>query len=195
MHFASIHCHASLYTCPTFLLDSPFPRRRPTRQQQDYQANTVAVPTVRAVPNSTRSPLDFPISLPFPFRSLSSPIDADVEADVGPTASLSLSPSHQAVHSLDNPIAMRRAPSPAPHPPLSRAHSVTPANGHSTGASGQETALSRGPSLNRQGSVAVTETVHIPPSVAPLRVWMRRNRSGSAGGGASGTRARVRLEG
>jgi hypothetical protein len=128
MQFASIHCHTSLYTCPTFLLDSPFPRRCPTRQQQDYQANTVAVPTVRDVPNSTRSPLDFPISLPFPFRSLSSPINADVEADVGPTVSLSLSPSHQAVHSLDNPIAMRRAlfchsPSPAPHPPLSRAHS------------------------------------------------------------------------
>jgi hypothetical protein len=34
----------------------------------------------------------------------------------------------------------------------------------------------------------VTETVHVPPSVAPLRVGMRRNRSGSAGGGASGYR-------
>jgi hypothetical protein len=117
------------------------------------------------------------MSLPFPFRSLSSPIDADVEADVGPTVSLSSSLSHQAVHSLGNPIAMRRAPfghspSPAPHPPLSRAHSVTPANGRSTGASGQGTALSRGPSLNRQGSVDIRNTRSLTSGhlVAAVRV-------------------------
>ena len=124
----------------------------------------------------------------------SSPVEVDIEGDVPPSTPLLSPPFHQATHSLDNPTAMRRAPfghppSPAPYPPFARAQSATPASGRSAGGPRQGAALSRGPSLNRQGSVAVMETVHLPPSVAPLRLAPRRDRSGSASAGASGYRS------
>lgn len=149
-------------------------------------------PTSRARgPHSITTPL-----APAPATSsqlASSPIEANFDTDVSPPL-LSSSPSHQTTHSLDNPTAMRyppfgHSPSLLPHPPLARAHSATPANGYSPGGFGQGVALSRGPSLNRQGSVAVMETVAMPPSVAPLRVVPRRNRSGSASAAASGYRS------
>lgn len=79
--------------------------------------------------------------------------------------------SHIATHSLDDsvissPGTIRHRPGLAmPLPPFSRAHSATPAGGRRyTTATHSEAgaALSRGPSLNRQGSVAVMETVPMP---------------------------------
>lgn len=149
-----------------------------------------ATSRTRSSSHSTVAPIT---PLPSSFQSPPSPVEVDVDTDIPPSASSPSPPSHQATHSLDNSNVLRRgpfglSPSPAPHLPFSRAQSATPAGGRSVSGP-QGAALSRGPSLNRQGSVAVMETVHVQPSVAPLRLAPRRNRSGSASASASGYRS------
>ncbi|GJJ15018.1 hypothetical protein Clacol_009291 [Clathrus columnatus] len=100
------------------------------------------------------------------------------------TTSPTSSPTHQTTHSLDDSIinspgSIHRTGLTMPLPPFSRAHSATPAGRRSTSAK-HGAALSRGPSLNRQGSVAVMETVPTTPiAPPPLRVPKSENASTS----------------
>ncbi|KAF8581957.1 kinase-like protein [Ramaria rubella] len=142
-------------------------------------------PTSRAHQGSQSKPLP-----PMTSTLTSEPMEADLEVDAEPLpASSGSSSSHQATHSLDNtngkPFGL-----PVPHPPFARAHSATltdPRPLPDPVGRGKGAMLSRGPSLNRQGSVAVMETVMTPPSVAPLRI--NRNRSGSTSVSAGGYRS------
>ncbi|KAL6305032.1 hypothetical protein BKA93DRAFT_825363 [Sparassis latifolia] len=130
----------------------------------------------RFPPHSPRSSTHLPAG-----HHSTSPAHASVS-----TISTTSSGTHQFTHSLDAALSPRRLPSPAllPTPPLiTRARSATavaePGNRNTSATAGLKT-MSRKPSLNRQATVAVMETVNstIMPPVKPF-ARIREDRSGS----------------
>ncbi|KAF8520023.1 Pkinase-domain-containing protein [Hysterangium stoloniferum] len=137
-------------------------------------------PQVNSPPkNQTPVPVPVPAPAPVPSPQVSSSPTNDNQHV--PTSQTS-SPSHQTTHSLDVSSIRRGMPLaglPPPMPLFSRAQSATPAGTRSVPTVTPAVPLSRRPSLNRKGSVAVMETV--PSPTGPLRLPSRtRDRSGSA---------------